>query len=167
MSQDLSIEHPEYVFFSTTRTMNSRLWFINSPKLQERICAYLAKYQEIYEVIIYAFIIMGNHYHLLARFPKCNKRAFFKDFNSIIALLTDSYVEEFEGGKLWGRRVRSQVVGDASDVMDRFFYTVLNPVGAGICNKISDYTGYNCFHDAAHGINREYEIIDFKDYNNR
>src|SRR5262249_46352326 len=128
MSQDLSFEHPEFCFFSTTRTMNSRLWFINNMLLVDRILAFLARYQEIYGVIIYGFILMGNHYHLLARFPKGNKAAFFRDFNSIIAKLTGTCAKNFEGGKLWGRRVRSQVVPNPTDIKERFFYAALNPV---------------------------------------
>ncbi len=167
MAQDLSFEDPKRVFFSTIRTMNSRLWFINNCHLQERILAYLAKYQEVYGIIIYAFIVMGNHYHLLARFPNRNKAKFFKDFNSMIARLTNTHVPQFEGGKLWARRVRSQVVGDKTDIKDRFFYTVLNPVGAGLTRRISDHSGYNSFYHAAKGIKKTYKVVDYADYNNR
>jgi REP element-mobilizing transposase RayT len=123
--------------------MNSRLWFINNSKLVGRILAYLAKYQETYGVVIYAFVIMGNHYHLLAKFPRRNKALFFRDFNGIIAKLVSRHVREFEGGKLWARRVRSQVVPNPEDIKDRFFYAALNPVNAGIARKLSEYEAYN------------------------
>ena len=110
MGRDLSFEHPEHCFFGTIRTASSRLWFINNPEFEAFILAYLARYVEIHGVIIYAFVLMGNHYHLLARFPKGNKAAFFRDLNGMISRLTKFRVKTYEGGRLWARRVRSQVV---------------------------------------------------------
>src|ERR1700733_11493829 len=122
MSYPLSIESPDEVCFLTTRTVSSRLWFVNNPKLHERFCAYLAKYAEMYGVLLYGFIIIGNHYHLMARFPESNKAAFLKAFNSITALLCITLVEEHEGGPVWGRRARSQVLPESTDVENWFFY---------------------------------------------
>ena len=120
MGRDLSFEHPDYCFFATIRTASSRLWFVNNLKLEERILAYLARYAEMHGVVLYAFIIMGNHYHLLARFPKGNKAAFFRDLNGMISRLTKVRVKSFEGGKLWARRVRCQVVPNSEDILERF-----------------------------------------------
>ena len=167
MGRDLSIENPEVCFFGTTRTAGSRLWFINNPVLQKHILAYLALYQERYEVIIYAFIIMGNHYHLLARFPNANKAAFYRDFNGIVSKLTNRHIEHYDSAKLWARRVRSQVVPRAIDVEDRFFYASLNPVGAGLVQKVSEYTGYNSFSDAIYDRRKKYQIVRRQDFEAR
>jgi len=164
---DISFEREDLCFFSTIRTMNSRLWFINNPKLVERILAYLAKYQETYGVVIYAFVIMGNHYHLLAKFPRKNKAAFFRDFNGIIAKLVFRYVREFEGGKLWARRVRSQVVPNPEDIKDRLFYAALNPVSAGIARKLSEYESYNSFRCALYDRRKTFKVVDWERYNSR
>jgi len=56
-------------FFSTIRCRNSRLWFVNNPKLEERILAYTAKYLEVHSVELYAFAIEGSHTHDLAGYP--------------------------------------------------------------------------------------------------
>ncbi|MFN8389429.1 MAG: transposase [Bdellovibrionota bacterium] len=167
MSRDLSIEHADFVFFSTSRTMNSRLWFVNNAQLHYMILAFLARYQEMYGVVIYAFIIMGNHFHLLAKFPKKNKAKFFKNFNWMITKLTNTHVEQFEGGRLWGRPARSQIVADDEAVKNRFFYTALNPVRAGLCKDISGYNGYNSFNDAVTGRQRTFKIFHRHDYSNR
>ncbi len=167
MARDLSFEHPSFVFFATIRTVASRLWLVNDPKLDELIRAYLARYAEHYGVILYAFVIMGNHYHLLARFPKGNKAAFFRDLNGMISRLTKSRVESFEGGKLWARRVRSQVVPNKEDIVDRFFYIALNPIAAGLAQKLSDYTAYNSFSDAIRAKVRLFKVVEWQKYNAR
>jgi len=167
VGRDLSFEHPNYCFFATIRTICSRLWLINNPELEERILAYLARYVEHHGVVIYAFIIMGNHYHLLACFPNGNKAAFFRDFNGMISRLTKSRVKMFEGGKLWARRVRSQVVPNNEDIFDRFFYAALNPVAAGLVEKLSEYPSYNSFSDAIRGRVRTFKVVEWQKYNSQ
>jgi len=167
MPHPLKVENANHTHFITVRTMNSKLWFVNNPALQYLITAFLAKYQEVYDITIYAFIIMGNHYHLMARFPDCNKAAFLRDFNSIIARLTNDYVAEFEGGKLWARRAADQVLPLAGDVEHWFFYLALNPVSSGIVERTTDFNGYNSFSKAISKAKEKYNLVDWSDYNNR
>jgi hypothetical protein len=79
--------------------------------------------------------LMGNHYHLLARFPKGNRALFERDFNSIISRALPRLVKGFPGGKLWARPYRFQIVPESDDIVDRFLYTVLNPVCSGITSN--------------------------------
>jgi hypothetical protein len=110
---------------------------------------------------------MGNHYPLLARFPRKNKALFFRDFNGIVAKLVFRHVKEFEGGKLWARRVRSQVVPNSDDIKDRFFYAALNPVNAGITRKLSDYESYNSIQSALYERQQIFKVVDWERYNSR
>ncbi len=167
MGYDLSIENPNHAFFITTRTLNSRLWFVNNRDLERMVLAHLAKFQQAYQVVIYGFVMMGNHYHLLAAFPLGNKAAFLRDFNSIFAKLTSSRVSAHPGGKLWARRARSQLVPNPEDVKNWFFYLSLNPVSSGLVDRISDYAPYNSFSDAVSGREREFKLVDWSDFNNR
>jgi REP element-mobilizing transposase RayT len=133
-------EFPNEVVLITSRTILSRLWFKLTPQLCEFFHAALARYQEIYKVEIYAFCLMGNHYHLLARFPKGNRALFERDLNSIFARSLPHFIKEFSGGKLWSRPYRFQIVGDSEDIRNWFLYTTLNPVSSGIT---TDPTGLN------------------------
>jgi len=147
--------------------MNSKLWFVNNPRLVYLILAFLAKYQENRGVLLYAFVMMGNHFHLIASFPRANKAAFMRDLNSMIAKLVASGVEVFEGGKLWGRRYSDQTLVLESDVEHWFFYVALNPVSSGLMQKLSEYPSYNSFSDAVKGIERKHQLVDWTDYHNR
>ena len=165
MAQAPSIEDPERVFFITAKTQLAKLWFINNPVLEQRILAHLAKYQDDYGAIIHGFVIMGNHYHLLARFPNSNKADFKRDFHSMIARLTKSHVELFEGGKLWGGRSLDLPCPNKEDILNWFFYLTLNPIYSGLTQRISEYPGYNSFHEAVQDIKNEYKIVDREGYN--
>ena len=167
MAQDLSIEDRAAVFFITIRTVASRLWFVNNEKLELKIRAYLAKYVSDYGAIVYGFILMGNHYHLLASFPRGNKAKFLRDFNSMVARLTQRMAKDYDGGRLWARRARSQFVLEVEGVENWFFYAALNPIASGLGQKLSDYPGYNSFSDAITGRTQTFKIVDWTDYNNR
>ena len=160
------IETNEASSFNTIRCRNSRLWFVNNPQLEERILAYTAKYQEVHEVELYAIAIEGNHLQDLADFPLLNRSDFMRDRNSCIGKLVPHYCKDHEGGGLWARRYSSELVPkDRDDIEERFFYLVLQPVQDGLVEKLSDYPGYNCFHDAAWGIARTFKVVDWTKYN--
>lgn len=164
MGQPLSIENEEWVSLITTRTACSRLWFINNPELENQILGCLARYQNIYEVILYGFVIMGNHYHLLARFPKCNRALFMRDFNSAVARLVGRNVNEHGRRSVWARRYAHQVLPREEDILHWFLYVALNPVSSGIVRDIHEYDSYNSFFDAKNGIRRKYMWYNWSQY---
>lgn len=163
---DISHEDPEMTFFCTSRTIASRLWFINNRKLHRKIAAFLAKYQNKYGVIIYAFIIMGNHTHMVARFPRGNKALFFKAFNSMIAALVRSMVPNYEGGKLWARPPKYQPLPENADIEHWALYVALNAVKSGLVQKYTQYDTFNGFKYAVTGKSLEFKLVDWTAYNN-
>ena len=158
-SQPLRVESGKYAILATARCIDSALWFVNNQKLEERIYAFLAKYVEKHEVKLYSFILVGNHYHLVARFPKENASHFFRDFNARIAESVRIYVSNYTEGPLFKRRYTSQALPLDGDVENYFFYCALQAVSSGLCQKISDYPGYNFFNDAVKGVSRKYRYF--------
>ena len=165
MGSHPQIESAEHASFLTTRSRNSELWFVNNEKLERAVLGYLAKYAETREATLYAFAIEGNHNQSPARFPKENRADFMRDFNSSVARTVPRYCPKHKGGQFWHRRYSAEFLPGAEDIEEYFFYTVLQPVQDGLVERISDYPGYNCFHDAVHGIEREYEVLDIKAFN--
>ena len=55
MAEQLKINIPEEVCLTTIRTQNSRLWFVNNKKVENEVLSYLAKYQNVYGVVILIF----------------------------------------------------------------------------------------------------------------
>ncbi len=165
MSYHPRIETSKYGSFLTSRSRNSELWFVNNKPLEDAILGYTAKYTKRYDVKLYALAIEGNHTQAPAHFPKCNRAKFMRDLNSSIARAVPRHTTEYPGGKFWGRRYSSEVLPGDTDVEDRFFYTVLQPVNDGLVERISDYPGYNCFHDAVYGIKRKFKVVRWGEYN--
>ncbi len=164
---DLSIENEEYMWFVTIRTINEKLWFINNPKLEYYILAFLAKYAQMYEVEIYAFCLMGNHYHLLVKFKRKNRAAFLKALNSIIAKLVCCHVSKYPGGKLWARRAKVQAVPISNCCIDTFLYAALNPTSTGLVEDPKNYPGYNSFNDAINNKTLTFRMLNRSKYYRR
>ena len=164
MAQPLSIESKDWVYLITTRTAGSRLWLVNNKELESRILGALARYQHIHSVVIYAFILMGNHYHLLAKFPERNRALFMRDLNSALARLVGRHVSAHGRRSVWARRYSYQVLPRDEDVRHWFFYVALNPVSSGITRSVPQYPSYNSFFDAAKDIHRQYAWIDWSSY---
>ena len=163
-SQPLRIEDPSVSSFITSRTINSKLWFVNNKRFENRVLGYIAKSAEKYSVILHAVVFQGNHIHILASFPLGNRGDFMRDVNARTAEAVRYTVDEFEGGPVFARRYSEQVVVTDTDIENRFFYCALQPVNAGLCKKISEYPGYNSFTDAASQIVRKYKVIDWAGY---
>ena len=151
--------------FVTTRSRNSELWFVNNSKLQDAVLGYAAKFCARYNVKLYALAIEGNHIQAPADFPQCNRALFMRDLNSCIARAVPRHTPEYPGGRFWQRRYSSEFLPGGDDIEDKFFYTVLQAVQDGLVEKLSDYPGYNCFHDAVWGIERKYKVVRWGEYN--
>ena len=158
------IEAGELVNFVTTRSLESRLWFVNNPALETATLSYLAKFAARYEAKVYAVALEGNHIQGPIKFPKENRSHFMRDINSCVARAA-SRIGNHPGGRFCARRYSNEFLPNGEDIEEYFFYTVLQPVKDGLVPKISEYPGYNCFHDAVTGIKRKFKVVRWAEYN--
>lgn len=165
MSQPLRVENPDISSLITARCQNSRLWFVNNSKLEKEILFWLAKYTNKYSVELYAFALMGNHFHIVARFPLVNRAAFCREFNKCVAIAVRYHVPNFEGGTLFERRYAEQALPLDKDVEDKIIYCALQAVSSGLAKNIRDYPGYNSFFDAVAGKKRTLKRVNRAEYN--
>jgi hypothetical protein len=159
------IETSDYANLITTRTRNSELWFVNNKPLEEATLGYTAKYAKRYNITLYGFAIEGNHLHAVSQIDHGNRGNFMRDLKSSIARAIPRYAHSYPGGSVWGRRYSNEFLPSSDDIENWFFYTVLQSVQDGLVEKISEYPGYNCFHDAIWGIKRTFKVVNWKAYN--
>ena len=167
MGRKIRVESADYPFLLTTRTRNSELWLVNNPALELQILGKLAKYQETHAVSLYAFCLQGDHYHGAATFSQLNRAGFMRDLNASIARAVQRYVPTYPGGSLWAREYSDEPLPNTEDLEEYFFYCALQPVRAGLCERISEYPGYNSFFDAISGRERKFKVVDWAAYNAR
>jgi hypothetical protein len=110
---------------------------------------------------------MGNHYHLLAKFPHMNRAQFMRSFNSVIAKLVSEHIPSFKEGRLWARRYSFQAVPRNEDILHWFQYLTLNPVSSGLCKNTNNYNSYNSYKDSLRDVRRTFKVLDRMQYNDK
>ena len=156
---------PGVVYFVTRKTLGSKMWWVNNPKLHEEMFDFLAKYAEIYDVEVLSFKILGNHYHLVCKFRHFNSIDFFRDFHSKLQSLTKEHVVKFPGGRLLDHRRRNALeLPNREDILDKVLYCWLNPVSSGIVENPEDYNGLCVHSDAFKGTTLKREIVNWTEY---
>lgn len=99
---------------------------------------------EKFQLEIFAFVLMGNHYHLLLRTPQAN-------LSKAIQWLQTSYGVYYNrrhrcSGHLFQGRYKSILVGEESYWARLSLYIHLNPIRAGIVKKLDEYR-WSSIHD--------------------
>ena len=64
--------NPKYIRHISIRTEQAALLLLPDERLNQIIGGILAKYQEAFSIIIYAYTVLGNHIHMIARAPMGN-----------------------------------------------------------------------------------------------
>lgn len=143
MGNPLRNRNPEAYRLITIRTTEARLLLSPSKDINKTIGGILARYQEIFEIEIYAYCVMGNHYHLLIRAPLSNTDEFLENVNREIARRVNW--KRKRRGALWGRRYSEQHVLSYEDLLEAYLYTVTNPVKHGMVKHPSEWPGISSY----------------------
>ena len=86
---------------------------------------------------IHAFVLMGNHFHLLCHTPKANLDQIMQRFlrrTSIRLARTAG-----ESSSLWDDRYRWSLIDSQTHYYQVYRYIYQNPLRAGIVKKVEDY----------------------------
>ena len=91
---------------------------------------YLSEVAERYTWIVYAYCLMGNHYHLLVRTPEANISRGMRQLNGVYA----QYFNKHHGrvGHLFQGRFKIVLIRDENQLLTAARYVVLNPIRAGL-----------------------------------
>ncbi len=81
MARPLRIEY-EGAFYHVTARGNERRRIFLSAEDSDKFLSYLSEAAKKYSVKLHAYVLMGNHYHLLLETPKANLSAFMQTINS-------------------------------------------------------------------------------------
>ena len=106
--------------------------FIDTLKTYKAVCGYK----------LYAYCLMGNHFHLLVKVEQ-------EDLDLIFKRVLCSYVYWYNWkyqrvGHLFQDRYKSEAVEDESHFLVVMRYILQNPVKAGICKSIGEYRLHTC-----------------------
>jgi REP element-mobilizing transposase RayT len=90
---------------------------------------------ETFGVFLYAYVLMGNHFHLLVRTPRANLSQFMQRLNTSYALY--SRYKHGRPGHQFEARFKAKLVQDDSYLLGVTRYIHLNPIQTKVCQRLS------------------------------
>ena len=97
----------------------------------------LGQMSERYDIDIFAYVLMDNHYHLLLRTPKANLSRSMQWLGTTYTRRFN--LDHFQSGHLFQGRYKSILVENDAYLLQLSYYIHNNPLRAGIVNRLIDY----------------------------
>jgi len=143
MARPLRIEYPDAIYHVISRGIRKdNIYYENKDK--DKFLYKLKETKEKYNLKIFSYCLMVNHYHLLIRTPKSN-------LTKAMHYLNASYTNWFKSkheivGPIFQGRYKSILVEDESYLLTLSSYIHLNPLRAGMVEYLKDYK-YNSYNE--------------------
>lgn len=138
MGSALRVQAPDVVYHVASRGVDKQRIFGVTDGDRFVFLALLARTVERYGWQLYAYCLMGNHFHLVLETPEGNIAAGMRDLKSAYALWFNA-VRPREG-VLFERRYFSESIVDEAHAFALCRYVVRNPVRAGMCAHPADWS---------------------------
>ena len=150
---------PTYARHVSIRTENAQLMLVPSARVNQMIGGIIAKYQEEFSITIYAYTVLSNHIHIIARATKRNLWRFEQGVNREVAKRMNRLLGR--SGHFWGRRYDEQMIAEEGDSLEALLYVTCNAVSHGLERHPSLWPGLNSY---AQMLDEKDRIYTFTDY---
>ena len=128
------IDFPDALYHVTSRGNGRQVIFWNDAD-RERFLGQLADNLRVAGAVLYAYVLMDNHIHLLVRTPRANLSRFMQRLLTAYALYA-RYKHRRPGHQLQGR-FKAKLVEDEAYLLAVTRYIHLNPVKVAACRKLA------------------------------
>jgi putative transposase len=155
MSRPLRICFEDALYHVTSRG-NEKARIYLDDKDRFVFMRHLAKVVEQYSWVLYAYCLMGNHYHLLVRTPKANLSRGMRQLNGVYAQYFNSRHDRV--GHLFQGRFKGILIKDEDRLLAVACYVVLNPIRAEMVADPEDWR-WSSYRGTA-GINKPTKLFD-------
>ena len=137
MARKPVIRSNEHYYHITGRSNNKEHFFASPDEVWDIMLRRLRLLQIEYDLKISAFILMGNHFHLLVLTPKesIDRIMFFfmKDVTRDLHKVTGRI------NRIFGGRYKGCLIKDSRYLMNVYKYIYRNPVAAGLTDRVEEY----------------------------
>jgi REP element-mobilizing transposase RayT len=134
----------------TARCSEERFFLLPGPELNFIVGTWIARAIKKYEIELFAFVVMGNHWHFVLRAPRGNLSEFMQYLMSQVARKVNLLRERH--GDLWEDRYACQPILDDASLIDRMLYCLLNPCKAGLVPTVDFYPGLSSYEANLRGV---------------
>ncbi len=134
-----------YPYHVTARSNNREPFPLDISQIWQIICNEAFAIHIKFEVEIHAFVLMPNHFHLLLTVPTMDLGQVMNVFMRNIT--KDIHLESGNTGRVFGGPYHWSLINSSQYYYHALKYVYRNPVRAGLCEKVEDYS-YSTFSGA-------------------
>ena len=145
MARPLRLEHPGAVWHATSRGNGKAPIFLDDRDREEFLAA-VGKVVDTMRWRLHAWVLMGNHYHLLLETPEPNLSAGMRQVNGLYGQAFNR--RHGRTGHLFQGRFKGILVQRESHLLEVCRYVVLNPVRAGMVSSADEWP-WSSYHATA------------------
>jgi putative transposase len=142
MARPLRVEYAGATYHVTARG-NERKKIFNAGGDYDKFIEYVSAAREKYRFLLHAYILMGNHYHLIVETPEGNLSRAMHYINSSYTTYTN--IKRKRSGHLFQGRYKAILIDKDSYLLELSRYVHLNPVRAKIADTPQAYR-YSSYH---------------------
>lgn len=125
-----------------TRRCSERRFFLRPDPTTNAIFQFvLALAAKRYGVLVHAYCVLSNHYHLLVTDPSAQLPAFAQYVDSLVARAVNASIGHFEGFWASGTSYSAVEPATGDDVLAKAVYVLANPVAAGLVKTGAEWPG--------------------------
>lgn len=136
MGRPLRIEYPGALYHVTSRGNEKKNIFLDKAD-RDKFLQILQEYHTRHGMVIHAYVLMDNHYHLLLETPRGN---LLKVMHGINSRYTGYFNRKYQRvGHLFQGRYRALLVEKDQYLLSLSRYIHLNPMRAGIARRPEEY----------------------------
>ncbi|MFB6265447.1 MAG: transposase [Bradymonadaceae bacterium] len=146
------------IYFVTNRCTGSRFLLRPSSELNRVIRGALAKYSSRFDIELFGWVFMSNHFHLIVRSQEQKIPQFMRDFQSDVS----AEVKRMTGwdARVFEQRYDAEPILDDAALAERLEYVAMNPVRADLVAHPSDWPGVCSYDLHASGEDGEAHYLD-------
>ncbi len=128
------IDFPNAYYHVTSRG-NGRATIFFDDDDRNRFIRQLSDNLDTHAVVLYAYVLMANHFHLLARTPRANLSQFMQRLNTSYSLY--ARYKHRKPGHQFEARFKAKLVQEESYLLAVTRYIHLNPIKTAACRRLS------------------------------
>ncbi len=137
MTREKLFRSREFPYHLTARGNNREPFFCDPQFAWKTLAGELLIQQSLHGLRVHAFVVMPNHFHLLATSPHRDVDEVMRDFLSASTRIINHRTGR--SGRVFGGRYFWSLVSDSTYYAHVLKYVIRNPAKAELCEFVADY----------------------------
>ncbi len=132
MGRPIRLWKSDQIYFVTNRCHQQRFFFRPGEDVNAIILGVLASVADRFDVEIFAFVFMSNHFHMLVRCRSCRLSEFMGQWQGELARQLNKHWGRPGGGSFFEGRFKAAPILDDDELLNKVRYTLCNPCASNL-----------------------------------